>query len=473
VIGFAVSQGANAITVDGIGLHPGATSANPALAPYVTLISILRHVLNNFVFNAWRSQSTYFGDSPMIDATTWDAAEAYAIRQGWTNGLYLTASDVETRAVDLLQDAIRDKGIRFYWTPTGKLAIALRDHSPAAIYTSGARWIDAGQALDPGAIGKRSMQREDVDAVRRGIWRVAAGGDARSTVAIVRPGSSGSIVDTYAGRFGDPRRYMDRNMIAPSMAPFSSTLATPAFGLGQFAGGSGLKDGALVATWNGHSNGVNTRFDWSAAGADRPTLRLGRKNGRAALQFTTNKMDLSHDLSNVITADDHEIWMVFRVASITGADATPYNNHALLRDTNGVMGIFLSLAFGSLPVIQAHGFDGTHRFTSIIEVALNTWSVVRYRHKGGVASCFLWPNTFPSAANRFFETTATLGTITSLTGFPSIGKALSGTYFAGDIAEVLFFNASNLQGINGGQFNGGGYEWEILQTLCHEYGIPL
>lgn len=472
-IQFASSQGSSRITVDGIGIHPSPEGVSQP--PYTTPPAIMRHLLNNFIFRAWRGgdrSGGWFGDSTRLDVASWDSAHAYAVRQGMRASLYIGPNDVKTRSIDLLAEFSKDHGFRLFWTEANTLAIAIRDTATTSVYQTGSQWIDAGRLADPAAIARPRPSRDDADGISRECWRMsesaasAGGGSpeigagiARSRATVIRPGGSGINIENQAGRFGPAARYGDRNMMAPS----TIKLASPAFGIGQFAGAAGMKDGARVSNWNGHYNGFNTRYDFEqSTGAAQPELKLGRINSRPALYFDGSRyMYSGWGLSSVLTDTAFDIFVVFRAAVITtSTPASPASNHQLFAGNSGSsLGIGLYTS-GGLYYVQGWNYSGA--FASVaLEISLNTWYFVRFRHLSNVL--------YLSLNNALSESTISSGTTTDVTPVARIGS-LS---FNGDIAEVQIYSSGDISG--SAAWPGGslvaGLDWEAADVLMRDYGL--
>jgi hypothetical protein len=256
------------------------------------------------------------------------------------------------------------------------------------------------------------------------------------------------------------------------LAPTSAKMICGAMNLGAFVGYDSLKDGAPVATWNGHSNGFNTRYDWTAAGTARPTLKLGRVNGRPALSFngSTNRMDLSTTSGNIITSAAFQFWMVFRVRSVATNAVNPYDNVCLLTESNTQFGIFLKNNAG-VYTLNAWTMDGAYKVPATPKsITLNTWYLVRWRLQGGTAYLSL-NTTFGTS-----ETSVVSGNLFSTVGTPRIGANYNATQFLdGDIAEFQAFNAGDLSANGPWSFAtpGGSLEWENFENLSREYGLGI
>lgn len=460
------SDPGGAVTVDGFGLHPDvSTFAQP---PYTTPPAIMRHVLNNFVFGAWRVKA-WLSDSSLLDTASWDAAHTYAVRQDQRAGLCIGAND-KVRAVDLLQAFAREHGYRLYWTERNKLAIARRDQAETGVYADGSAWIDATRLADPSSVARPRRPAEAADGLRRDVWRLAATeNNARSRVTVLAPGSVGLAPEDVTARFAVDCRFPDRNMLAPG----GIRLAAAAFAAGGFTGGSGLKDGAAVSAWNGHYNGFNTRYDFNASKANRPALKLGRVNGRAAISFdgSNDYMDASASVASSlasVASNRYQVLIVFRVRSITGNNANPWDNPAIVTDTAGALGISLRNNAGAY-TIEPFAIDATGptlRAPTPQAITLNTWHIARLRNHAGGLSFAL--------DNPLAEVTTTGAALVSTAGVPRLGSNYNGAaFFDGDIAEVHLYNAAPLSGSGdwASPAFGAALEWQVWDTLARDYGI--
>ena len=474
VIKFTATQGQSVITCDGWGIHssmanPLAGAFDSAHAPMIRPTEIMEHFLVNFGYFSWRGESSWYSRTlTPIDTTTWDAAKDYDNTHAYEVCLYVDEAMANRKMIDILTEFARANEKRFWWTPTGKLAITSLDRFPASPYAateSALIVVDESPDYDAEAGVLRQYQKQDdVEIARRSYWRIAAQASTRSAATIYRPGiatGSARAVEQFDTVWSSGRRFMDRTMLTPA----SEKMALCAFNVGLTSGGQYI-DGTSVALWDDNSNSFRTAYPMSqGTGANQPLLRLGKVNGRAFVEFDgVNDSLVGTVLSNLMSVSDFTIFIVFRVRAATLNNANAYQNHPIIADSTGQFGLYVRTAAG-VYYLQADAWDGAHH-TGEVQISLNTWYVAKFVHFGGSLTLTL--------TDQFaYSVSISSGNMTSLAGNLTLGwNGFAATPFTGDIAEVHVFSDGDIsaQGVTAG-FLGGGAAFEIGHQLREDYGI--
>lgn len=122
------------VSVDG----RGPDAAGLLLADAVTNpIRILRVILNELVFRD-RRVGSFTTDKAIIDATSWDVAEAYFDLHGYEGSIRIGGEGERPEAYKVVEDFLKAHPfVRMWWTPEGKLAIGIieyEDFDPTATW---------------------------------------------------------------------------------------------------------------------------------------------------------------------------------------------------------------------------------------------------------------------------------------------------------------------------------------------------
>ncbi len=190
-----------------------------------------------------------------------------------------------------------------------------------------------------------------------------------------------------------------------------------------------FSDNDPVGTWTDQSGGLR---HFTAAGAVRPTYKTGIVNGKAVIRFDGVDDDLDSDkgLEQFTTVSAGTVFAVFNVTTIdAGSDngTNPHLNDPVWADVSGFQGMFFRLTG---PTLQNLHYDGNNDITTHA-ISTGTWYYATQRHDSG---------NLISTVNGGDEQTTASGNRTG-GGKVHAGKGQT-DFFAGDIAEIIWYNAA-------------------------------
>lgn len=141
--------------------------------------------------------------------------------------------------------------------------------------------------------------------------------------------------------------------------------------------------------------------------------------------------------SDFLTASAGTMAFVIRPEDVSATSASPYNNHGLIGDTDGFMGLYLKDVGSNEPGIQSYNFSGGEQSTAAIRLQRLESYIVFWIHRDGVLYCVVVDKT-----GRVQIESVSSGNTDSLTLPLSMGHGYtsSGFYYQGDVSEMALWS---------------------------------
>jgi hypothetical protein len=149
LVDFTSTQGSSVITVDAQGL----TSATDGTGTvYTNPSDQLKHLLVNFGFGNWRSESSWVSDSSYpVSTTLFSAFATYCTDMGFEGSMYIGTDGAQENVLEVVQQWCESWDAKLVATNDGKFGPVFLDHrAPSSLYFD-APWIRDPQALSFGA----------------------------------------------------------------------------------------------------------------------------------------------------------------------------------------------------------------------------------------------------------------------------------------------------------------------------------
>lgn len=237
-----------------------------------------------------------------------------------------------------------------------------------------------------------------------------------------------------AGLFSRFREFSPTN-IAGLTAWFDASDAATLFD--EDVGGSATAADGEVGRLEDKSG--NDRHFVQATSADRPIRKVAVQNGLDVVRFdgTSDYMEMSAVLSDLIAAAAGTVFIVAKAASVTTDEADIFNNQTLFGD-NGLWNGFFVLKDDD--TASAFGHDGTNDPTATVAYVPGNWVVFTAWHDGtdlAVAANSGTPDTAALVARDQVANTPVLGITNDPGDMDYVAK-----FFDGDLGEMLIYNVA-------------------------------
>lgn len=388
----------------------------------------MQWLLLNHVFGSYRPTRLPYGVAPpiglgdsgtLLDVTSWNASAAFD-DQHYFAGCIPPVENPSDSPATLFSEWCRAWGKRPYWTPEGTLALAVDnwDVDPATL--TGTRHLRYVRSGTENAFSTTQQARnERVNRLASAAWVLPSSG-ANRTVSVIGTGEKyGNSVDTFHNRFSECVAELD-----PTVLPSSVTRAWFVDCATQ-AGNTYLNSGVDLTQLDAQQYGAATSL--ITAGANAPLFMTASDNGglfaRPYAKFDVavgRRMygQAGDSFGAVATAASHTVWVVFSLqnATLNSGVTVQYNHPLITENTGGYWGIYFKKA-GGLYYVNQGAYDGVFRTTPDVQIALNTWYILRARHHAG--------NQYLSI-NNWDEVSSVCGNIGVTTGILEVGGANDG-----------------------------------------------
>lgn len=180
-----------------------------------------------------------------------------------------------------------------------------------------------------------------------------------------------------------------------------------------------------VSSWNDQSG--NNLHAANATGGTQPAEVTDDGDGFAGVEFTTSKTLAAAAVSNFIAAAEFTMFIVFKSASMSSGTKN-YGHDTYWIDASQYVG----LASSSTPIAFGYNYDGTEDYTTSASIALNTRTLICYRHQGG--------NIYISKNGDAELAAVASGSTQVTTGAMTLGRGqLNATIY-----DLIFFNSGSL-----------------------------
>lgn len=447
--------------------------------PITNPVEQMRWMLTNFAFNAYRPtlygnaspaemwQVAPYGDSAApIDTASWDIAVTYANARRF-RGVLPPIDDPSSVPGDYFAEWSRAWGFAPYWTPTGKIALATMDWIEPVPYFDGTALLKRVRVgSEDRFTPSRPAKNARIDSIRSASWVVPAQSAARSVISVNSGISRGPVVDTVDNRFADAMRAFE-----PTVMPSQVTRVWLA-DMATQPGNSNFMDGSPIDTLPAVQYGAATAL---VGTGHAPLMRCGpaayMPNGHPYFEVSeTGPLYFggaaADTLANLVTPSQHTIFLVFRLRSATSNNVLLYRNHPIVSADGTYLGIYVRNN-GGVYQVYGYGYDGATKFTNTIDIALNTWYVVRFRHYGGYIYISVDNWTEPAGV-ACGDLTYTGTELLNIGGWPG-----GGFYANADVAAVIVAN-SNMHSQGAAVYStapGLHQNWLVWKMLSDRYGI--
>lgn len=440
----------------------------------------MQYLLLNHVFNAYRPMKTIISGAAGVSAY-YDLGSTAIMDNSWTTsaayddqrlfrGCIPPIVDASTKPAQVFADWCRAWGKRPYWTPEGRLALALCDWDVDPAELSGTQHLRyVKQGTENNFNQRRTSRSDSLDKITSRAWIVPAANNARTVFTLTTADKAGSNVDVVESRFADAWGVFD-----PTVMPTAVTRVYLADGATQ-SGNTYLRNNIDLNSLQAQQFAAATAL--GTGGITPPKFRCGSDvytpNGRPYLGFDVAGArwmygEAGDSLGAIITAAEHTIWVVFKFTNATLFAGTNLNHPIVTDQGGGFTGIYLLKNLSNEYRVYAHGYDGAHRLTPPIQVYPETWYIARARHYGG--------NLYFSIDN-WSEVSVACGNLTSTAGLLAIGGVVDGRgaiYSDIGIAALVVANSGNMtaQGNDTDPTHPGNHDgYRIWAGLKERYGV--
>lgn len=201
-----------------------------------------------------------------------------------------------------------------------------------------------------------------------------------------------------------------------------------------------LLDAWVSSLYTESGGSVSSLHDQAGGGFDfnqgtssaQPALSSGGPNGRECLDFDGSNDYLQTLASNNFFANNAAYMVAsFIPVAITKTSSTFYNNHAVVGDSNGYMGIYAGGPGGSPYPVTAYNYDGNADYASEAALVIDELYVVELKHEAGNISVRVNGGTWTSVAS---------GNTTSQTSGFRMGRGYGSSYFNMKLFELATFS---------------------------------